>query len=62
MNIIQTKNKNQGGIQTRTTIPKDFVDEFNITIKDKVVWSNKKNELRGKLIKNGDVDGKKRTK
>ena len=55
MAILQTKNKNQSGTQTRTTIPKEFVDEFDVTIKDKIVWNNRRNELRGKLIKNGDT-------
>lgn len=39
--------------QTRVTIPKQFVDEFEITKKDKVEWNNRNGKLKGVLKKNG---------
>lgn len=45
MNIIKDMK------QTRVTIPKEFVDELNITRNDKVEWEIKENKLKGKLIK-----------
>lgn len=45
--------------QTRTTIPKKFVDEFEITKKDKIEWSNKSGKLKGKLQKE-DTDSRRK--
>ena len=44
-NIIQT-NK-----QTRSTIPKKFVEELKITKEDKVEWEIKNKKLKGELKK-----------
>ena len=41
----------QDKIQTRSTIPKAFVDEFKVTKKDKVRWSNSKGKLKGEIKK-----------
>ena len=41
----------QDKTQTRSTIPKKFVDEFEVTKKDKIVWNNKKGKLKGELKK-----------
>lgn len=40
--------------QTRATIPKQFVDEFDITKKDKIEWNNKSGKLSGKLKQDTD--------
>ena len=37
--------------QTRTTIPKKFVDKLNITKEDKVEWEIKNKKLKGELKK-----------
>jgi len=39
----------QDKTQTRATIPKVFVEEFNITKKNKVEWYNSNGELKAKL-------------
>lgn len=41
----------QDKTQTRSTIPKKFVEEFEVTKKDKVEWSNSKGKLKGELKK-----------
>lgn len=41
------------GKQNRVSIPKEFVDEFDITTKDKVEWNNRGGKLKGELKKNG---------
>lgn len=38
--------------QIRTTIPKEFVKEFDITKQDSVEWNNDRRKLTGKLIQN----------
>lgn len=38
--------------QTRTTIPKQFVDEAGIETGDKMEWELKKKKLKGELKKN----------
>ena len=45
-NITQDKK------QTRATIPKEFVEELEITKKDKMEWEVKKKKLKGELKKN----------
>lgn len=37
--------------QTRTTIPKKFVDEHKITKKDSMEWESKNGKLKGELKK-----------
>lgn len=37
--------------QTRTTIPKEFVDKHNITKKDKMEWGDEDGKLKGVLKK-----------
>lgn len=37
--------------QVRTTIPKGFVEEFNVTTKDNVEWDNKNKKLTGRFVK-----------
>ena len=37
--------------QTRATIPKKFVDEFEITNKDSMEWESSKGKLKGELKK-----------
>ncbi len=44
----------QDKTQTRSTIPKEFVDEFEVTKKDSIEWDNKGKKLRGKLVKNNE--------
>ncbi|GAH12556.1 unnamed protein product, partial [marine sediment metagenome] len=39
--------------QTRTTIPKQFVDEAGVETGDKMEWELKKKKLKGELKKNG---------
>ena len=45
--------------QTRSTIPKEFVEEFKITKKNKIEWESRRNKLIGRLIndiiKEGDL-------
>lgn len=43
----------QDKTQTRSTIPKIFVDEFKVTKKDQIEWDNKDGKLKGELKKNG---------
>lgn len=38
--------------QTRTTVPKHFVDKHEIETGDKMEWSDKGGKLKGELIKN----------
>lgn len=42
----------QDKTQTRSTIPKKFVEEFNVTKKDEIEWNNKNGKLKGELKKN----------
>ncbi len=42
-NIIQDKK------QTRTTIPKEYVDKHKITKKDKMEWDDQDGKLKGVL-------------
>lgn len=45
----------QDKTQTRSTIPKHFVKEFEVTKKDSIEWDNKGKKLKGKLVKhNGE--------
>ncbi len=37
--------------QTRTTIPKEFVDKFKVTKQDSMEWSDEKGKLKGELKK-----------
>lgn len=46
-----TTNITQDKTQTRATIPKRFVDEFEVTKKDKIQWDNKGGKLKGELKK-----------
>lgn len=39
--------------QTRTTIPKQFVDEFDIQKKDSIEWNNRNGKLKAELKKDG---------
>jgi len=38
--------------QTRTTIPKEFVDEVGVKSGDKMEWEVKNKKLKGELKKN----------
>ncbi len=42
-------NITQDKTQTRSTIPKKFVDEFEVTKKDKIEWNSKNGKLKGEL-------------
>ncbi len=42
--------------QTRSTIPKEFVDKFEITKKDEVEWDDSKGKLKGELKKFDNED------
>ena len=42
----------QDKTQTRSTIPKKFVEEFKVTRKDSIEWNNKNGKLKGELKKN----------
>lgn len=42
----------QDKTQTRSTIPKTFVDEFEVTKNHKIEWDNKNGKLKGELKKN----------
>ena len=37
--------------QTRSTIPKQYVDEFKVTNKDSMYWDKKKGKLVAELVK-----------
>lgn len=39
----------QDKTQTRSTIPKVFVDEFEVTRDNKIEWDNKDGKLKGEL-------------
>ncbi len=41
----------QDKTQTRATIPKVFVDEFEVTKDHKIEWDNKGGKLKGELKK-----------
>lgn len=41
----------QDKTQTRSTIPKGFVDKFKITKKDKMEWDDETGKLKGELKK-----------
>lgn len=41
----------QDKTQTRSTIPKEFVDKFKVTKEDSIQWEDKNNKLKGKLVK-----------
>ncbi len=45
-NIIKDKK------QTRTTIPKEFVDKHDVKSGDKMEWDDKTGKLKGELKKN----------
>jgi hypothetical protein len=47
-------NITQDDRQTRSTIPREFVEEFKITKEDKVEWESRNKKLTGKLIKYAD--------
>ncbi len=52
--IMQTKETKitEESNQSRTTIPKQFVDEFDVKKKkDKMVWTNKGGKLKAELKK-----------
>ena len=38
------------GIQTRTTIPKEFKEKYDITTDDSVEWEARGKQLRGTLV------------
>lgn len=40
--------------QTRATIPKEFVEELQITKEDSIEWELKNKKLKGELIKNAN--------
>lgn len=42
----------QDKTQTRSTIPKEFVEEFKVTKKDSMQWKTEEGKLKGELIKN----------
>lgn len=42
----------QDKTQTRSTIPKHFVDKHEITKEDSMEWSDKNGKLKGELKKN----------
>ncbi len=42
----------QDKTQTRATIPKEYVEEFNVTKKDTVAWKSEEGKLKGELVKN----------
>lgn len=54
MEMKQSTKITQDKTQTRSTIPKRFVDEFEVTKKDKIQWDNKDGKLKGELKKNGE--------
>jgi len=39
----------QDKTQTRSTIPKKFVEEFKVTKEDTIEWDNKAGKLKGEL-------------
>ncbi len=41
----------QDKTQTRSTVPKQFVEEFEVTSKDSIEWNNKNGKLKGELKK-----------
>lgn len=41
----------QDKTQTRSTIPKKFVDKHKVTGKDDIEWSDKNGKLKGELKK-----------
>ena len=41
----------QDKTQTRSTIPKKYVDEFEVTNKDSMKWDKKKGKLVAELMK-----------
>jgi hypothetical protein len=41
----------QDKTQTRATIPKKFVDEFEVTNKDSIEWKSQRGKLKGELIR-----------
>lgn len=41
----------QDKTQTRSTIPKKFVEEFEVTSKDSIEWDDKNGKLKGELKK-----------
>lgn len=52
--MIQTKRTKiaQAKKQTRATIPKEFVEDHNITGKDSIEWKSEAGKLKGELVKN----------
>ena len=44
--------------QTRVTVPKQFVDEFNITREDRMEWDSSNGKLKCYLRKNDDKHGR----
>ncbi len=46
----------QDKTQTRSTIPKVFVDEFEVTKENQIEWDNKGGKLRGEL-KDANCEG-----
>ncbi|KKN40769.1 hypothetical protein LCGC14_0729850 [marine sediment metagenome] len=42
----------QDKTQTRSTIPKEFVDKHKVTKKDSMEWESKEGKLKGELKKN----------
>lgn len=43
----------QDKTQTRSTIPKEFVDKHKVDKKDSIEWESKNGKLKGELKKNG---------
>ena len=60
--IVRLANKNmkkqtkvtQDKTQTRATIPKVFVDEFEVAGSHNIEWDNKGGKLKGELKKDGE--------
>ena len=52
----------QDKTQTRSTIPKKFVDEFEITKKDSIEWKSEEGKLKGELVKNDTSENSSSTK
>lgn len=49
--IVFIQHKYVDKTQTRSTIPKDFVDEHNVTKEDSMEWESKDGKLKGELKK-----------
>ncbi len=43
------------GRQKRVSIPKEFVEKFDVNTDDKIEWNDKAGKLKGELKKNGSL-------